>query len=335
VVAIDPATGAIIAMASYPTFNPTLYTTHDSARLTKIDAMVRHAPGNPLLNRAISETYPPGSTFKIVTSSTAFGTGAVSDVTTTIPAPTNYQLPGSSRVLINDNNSSCANGRPPIIIAFTLSCNTAFGKLGAKVGGPALHKYADLYGFNNPSLTIPLPVVESHYPLLTDPALTALSAIGQYNDTVTPLQEAMLAATIANRGTLMRPYLVSKIIGPDLQVIQQTQPTAMQQQVLTPADAYKVRQMMLSVTQNPSGTAYATANQQVAGGLLIAGKTGTAQNGVNNTGLNDAVFTCFGPVAAGQVPPIAVAVIVQGGGFGAAAAAPIAVQVIRAYERQR
>ena len=135
-----------------------------------------------------------------------------------------------------------------------------------------------------------------------------------------------MAGAIANSGTLMTPYLVQQVQAPDLTTIQNASPSALAHPVSAQVAGY-VRQMMVGVTNNPAGTAYATANQQVAG-VLIAGKTGTAQNGVNNTGLNDAVFTCFAPAYS---PRIAVGVIVKGGGFGADAAAPIALQIIRAY----
>jgi penicillin-binding protein A len=326
-VAIDPKTGAILALASFPTFNPNRYTTSSSAQLAKVDARYRHDPSNPLLNRAINDTFPPGSTFKIVTSSTAFSTGKVANTSTVIPAPQFFPLPGSHTVLINDDDETCGNGKPPIIFAFTLSCNTAFGKLGVAVGGAALHKYADLFGFNNPDLSIPLPVSPSNYPLLTDPAQTALSAVGQFDDTVTPLQEAMMAAAVANGGIMMRPYLVADVQAPDLSVVQRAQPAALGQ-VISPQVATYLQTMMLSVTQNPAGTAYLTAGPP-ATSIQIAGKTGTAENGtVNNTNLDDAVFTCFAPYAS---PRIAVGVIVQGGGYGAAAAAPIALAIIRAY----
>jgi peptidoglycan glycosyltransferase len=325
-VAIDPRTGAILALASYPTFDPNKYAIQDTKRVGKIDLSYRKDSSQPLLNRAINDTFPPGSTFKIVTSSTAFGTGKVANQNGSIPAPQFYHLPGSSSVLTNDGNAPCGNGNPPIIYAFTLSCNTAFGKLGATLGSSKLHSFADLYGFNNPSLTIPLPVTPSNYPLLSDPAQTALSAIGQFNDTVTPLQEAMMAAAVANHGTLMRPYLVQQVRAPDQEVVLNAQPTVLGQ-VISPQVASYLTAMMESVTHNPAGTAYATAGPQATGGIDIAGKTGTAQNGVNNSNLDDAVFTCFSP---STNPDIAVAVIVKGGGFGADAAAPIAVKIIKA-----
>lgn len=325
-VAMDPKTGAILALASYPTFDPNVYTTLDSAQLAKVDAGLRNDPAQPLLNRALNETFPPGSTFKIVTSSAAFGTGKVADQNATIPAQQFYHLPGSTSVLTNDNNSPCGDGNPQIILAFTLSCNTAFGQLGVTVGPSGLHSYADAYGFNNPNLTIPLPVSASNYPRLADPAYTALSAIGQYSDTVTPLQEAMLAATVANGGTLMHPYLVSRIQAPDLQMVYNAQPQAIGSPV-SPQIAGYLTAMMRNVTQDPNGTAYQTAGPP-ATSIVIAAKTGTAQNGVNNANTDDAVFTCFAPA---DNPRIVVGVIVKGGGFGADGAAPIALKVIQAY----
>jgi peptidoglycan glycosyltransferase len=129
---------------------------------------------------------------------------------------------------------------------------------------------------------------------------------------------------VANNGTLMKPYLVQKITAPDLTPIfaatANTFSTA-----LTPAAASQVKQMMISVVQSPVGTAHATA---FLPNIEIAGKTGTAQNGVNNSGLDDAVFTGFAPA---NNPQIAVGVVVKGGGFGADAAAPIAVKIIEAY----
>jgi peptidoglycan glycosyltransferase len=116
------------------------------------------------------------------------------------------------------------------------------------------------------------------------------------------------------------------VIAPDGSTVQNASPTELSQAV-EPSVASQIQAMMEQVTQNPAGTAYATANPSVAG-VQIAGKTGTAQNGINNSGLDDAVFTCFAPASN---PQIAVGVIVKGGGFGADAAAPIAVKVIRAY----
>jgi peptidoglycan glycosyltransferase len=330
-VAIQPSTGAILALASYPTFDPNVLTTFDGPQFNKIDQQLLRDPGQPLLNRAIQETYPPGSSFKIVTSSAALSTGKVASPGTLVPAPPTLLLPNGNH-LINDAGEICGDGHPPLIQAFWQSCNTAFGSLGIRLTAPVLRSYSSQFGMNRP-LSIPLPVVPSVLPEVSgwkDPSLTAFSAIGQFNDAVSPLQEAMFSAAIANHGTLMHPYLVQQVVGPGLSVIQRAQPGTLSQAV-SPTVAGYVESMMYEVTHNAAGTAYATAGPQATGGITIDGKTGTAQNGINNGNLNDAVFTCFVPGANGQPSPIAVGVIVHGGGFGADAAAPIAVQVIKAY----
>ena len=331
-VAIDPKTGAILALASYPTFNPNRYATFDSARLKRIDNRYLNDPRQPLLNRAINQTFPPGSTFKVVTSSTAFSTGNYNPQTR-VYAPTNLKLPGTTKELINFDNLPCddgsnptGNGKVPLIYAFTVSCNTVFGNLGMQLGDNAIRQQAVKFGMNDSNLRIPLPVSPSRYPPIpgNDHALTAYSAIGQYNDQVTPLQEAMFSAAIANNGTLMTPYMVQKVTAPDLTPLQSAQPTPLGQAV-SPSVAANVSQMMVNVVKQPYGTAHNTA---FLPNIAIAAKTGTAQNGANNTGLDDAVFTCFAPVSN---PQIAVGVIVKGGGLGADASAPIAVKIIQAY----
>ncbi|MGI8449036.1 MAG: penicillin-binding transpeptidase domain-containing protein [Streptosporangiaceae bacterium] len=336
VVAINPQTGAILAMASYPSFNPGLLATLDGKKLIANDKRLLADPAHPLIDNAISTTFPPGSTFKIVTSSTAFVTGKVASENSPVFAPTKLTLPGTSTQLINDNGSACnnggnpsGNGKVPLIYAFTVSCNTVFGALGEKLSGSALRAEATKYSFNNPNLTVApgMQAATSNLPLYTDPAQRAGGAIGQESDTVTPLQEAMLSATVANNGTLMKPYLVQKVTAPDLSTIQTTTPSTLGTP-LTPAQAQHLQAMMTSVVQSPVGTAHLTAGTQATGGITIAGKTGTAQNGINNSGLDDAVFTCYAPTAN---PQIAVGVVVKGGGFGADAAAPVAVKIIEAY----
>jgi cell division protein FtsI/penicillin-binding protein 2 len=322
VVAIQPRTGAILAMASYPSFNPDKLAVLDGTQLKKNDNRLLRDPGQPLLNRAINASFPPGSTFKIVTSSTAFNHGYSPN--TSVYAPTDLKLPNTSKVLINFDNEPCGSGRVPVIYAFTVSCNTVFGNIGMKLGGAALRRQAGKFGMNDPNLRIPMQVSQSNYPPVSDPALTAYSAIGQYNDTVTPLQEAMFSAAIANGGTLMKPYLVSKVTAPDLTSLEAATPAVLSQAV-SPDVAAKVTSMMVDVVKQPYGTAHATA---YIPGLQIAAKTGTAQNGINNTGLDDAVFTGFAPAAN---PQIAVGVVVKGGGLGADRAAPVAVEIIKAY----
>jgi peptidoglycan glycosyltransferase len=327
VVALDPQTGAILAMASYPSYDPNLLATHDGGKLNAADKALLEQAGNPLLNRAINFTWPPGSTFKIVTSSAYLTKNPGSTPQTSVNSPTQLKLPQTTHILTNNDGEVCGDGsgQAPLITAFAQSCDTTFGSLGMTLTGPTLNDFATLFGMNSRSLKIPMPVTRSNYVIPPSQALTAFSAIGQYDDTVTPLQEAMFAAAIANGGKLMTPYLVKQVTASDLSTVQTTAPTQLSQPV-SPAVAAEVGQMMLAAVQDPNGTANAFNSGVV--GFTMAGKTGTAQNGVNNSGLNDAVFTCYAPY---DNPQIAVGVIIQGGGYGATAAAPIAVQVIKAY----
>jgi peptidoglycan glycosyltransferase len=328
VVALNPQTGAVLAMASYPSFDPNQLATLNGTELKKNDDRLLTNPNQPLLNRAINVTFPPGSSFKVVTSSTAMTNKGINQ-NTEVYAPTQLKLPGVTQPLINFDGEACGDGsgRVPLIQAFLQSCNTVFGNLGLHLTAQQLQRQANLFGFNNPKLTIPLAVTQSNFPLYPDPAQRAGAAIGQESDTVTPLQEAMVSSAIADHGTLMRPYMVDKVTAPDLSTLTTTQPTVLSHPV-TPAIATNVTDMMIQVTQNPQGTAHLSAGTQAAGGIVIAAKTGTAQNGINNSGLDDAVFTCFAPASN---PKIAVGVVVKGGGQGADAAAPIAVAIIRAY----
>jgi penicillin-binding protein A len=330
VVALNPSTGAILAMASYPSYDPNLLATHDGTQLNKNDhALLTQSP-SPLINNATQTTLPPGSTFKIVTSSAFFTKSAANNPSTLVDSPQVLSLPQTTNQLHNDGGEVCgsagATGKTTILWAFSQSCDTTFGNLGMDLGGGALKSMADLYGMNA-NLNIPgVTVSPSQYVVPPSLALTAYSAIGQFDDTVTPLQEAMFAASIANNGTLMKPYLIQQVTASDLTVLNSTAPSVLSQPVSSTV-ASEVKQMMIAVVQQPQGTAFAynTANE----GIEIAGKTGTAQNQLNGVSPNpDAVFTAFAPAVN---PKIAVGVIVQGGGYGAAAAAPIAVAVIKAY----
>jgi peptidoglycan glycosyltransferase len=327
VVALNPQTGAILAMASYPSYDPNVLATHSGDKLNAADKALLEQAGNPLLNRAINFTWPPGSTFKIVTSSAYLAQNPSSTPQTNVDSPTQLKLPQTTHVLTNNNGEVCGNGsgQAPLITAFAQSCDTTFGSIGMNLKAPALNNFAGLFGMNSTKLRIPMPVTQSNYVIPPSQALTAFSAIGQYSDTVTPLQEAMFAAGIANGGKLMTPYLVKQVTASDLSTVQTTSPTELSQAV-SPTVATDLGQMMLAVVQESDGTA--NAFNTAAVGFTMAGKTGTAQNGVNNTNLNDAVFTCYAPY---DNPQIAVGVIIQGGGYGATAAAPIAVQVIKAY----
>jgi peptidoglycan glycosyltransferase len=327
VVALNPSTGAILAMASYPSYNPTALATHDTPTLNKADSALNAEDPSPLLNNATQTTLPPGSSFKIVTTSAWYTQDPSRNPSTLVASPQPLVLPNGN-TLSNDAGEQCGtgSGQTAVSYAFAQSCNTPFAKIGEQLGGTTIKSMADLYGLNT-ALDIPgVSTAESNFTAESDPSFTAYDAIGQHDTTVTPLQEAMFAATVADGGTLMKPYLIQQVTASDLSVVQQTQAQKLSQPISATVDGYE-KQMMEDVVQQPEGTGYGfNANNE--GGLVIAGKTGTAQNGVNSSSSPDAVFTAFAPASN---PKIAVGVMIEGGGYGAAAAAPIAVAVIQAY----
>lgn len=330
VVAMDPKTGAILALASYPSYDPNKVSLPSTTKpINKYIDQLQSERYDPLVNHATESSFPPGSTFKIVTSSAWFTQSAGNTPNSMVSSPTTLTLPGTNHVLHNDQGEVCGNGSgtTTLIQAFTQSCDTTFAKLGEDLGTGPLNSMAGNFGFNNSNQTLSgIPVAASQYTQTASLPLTAMSAIGQFSDTVTALQEAMISSAIANGGKLMKPYLVQQVQAQDLSTVQQTSPSVLSQAV-SGSVASNVQTMMESVVNSPSGTANSVAGIHSLG-VQIAGKTGTAENGQNSTGLNDAVFTCY---TVGGNRPIAVGVIVQGGGYGAAAAAPIAVQVIKAY----
>lgn len=322
VVALDPSTGAILAMVSSPSFDPSVLSSHDPGEIRANYARLSAAPDDPLLNRAISRTYPPGSTFKVVTAAAALSSGDY-DPQTRIPSPTQLPLPLTTRVLRNFGGGSCGGATSTLADALRISCNTAFGALGLRVGADRLREQAEAFGVNT-TYRIPLAVARSVFPASVDRPQTALSAIGQYEVRLTPLQAAMIAAGVANRGSVMKPYLVAEVQGPDLAVLGRTQPQVLSRAV-SPAVAEQLTAMMRLVVERGTGTA-----AQVPG-VSVAGKTGTAQHGEGAP--PHAWFLGFAPV---EAPQVAVAVLVEGGGSvgseatGGRVAAPIARDVIAA-----
>jgi peptidoglycan glycosyltransferase len=327
VVALNPSTGAILAMASYPSFDPNQLAVQNTTTLNKVDTQLTEQDPSPLLNNATQTTLPPGSTFKIVTTSAWYNQDSTRNPQLAVSSPQPLTLPNGN-TLSNDDGEICGTGSPttPVITAFAQSCNTPFAKIGEQLGGPTIKSMATAYGLNNPNaLSIPgVSVAASNFTSESDPSFTAYDAIGQHDTTVTPLQEAMFAETVANNGVEMKPYLIQQVQASDLSVVDQTSPSELGQPISTTIAGYE-KQMMTAVVQDSDGTGYAfNANNE--GGIVIAGKTGTAQNGVSAQ--PDAVFTAFAPATN---PKIAVGVMIEGGGYGAAAAAPIAVAVIQAY----
>lgn len=330
VVALDPTTGAILALVSKPSYDPNVLAVHSTKQVTEAYAALDADPGEPLQNRAIAgDTYPPGSVFKLVTTAAALENGLTPE--TVLDAPTVLQLPDTTATLQNFGGERCSSsGQVSIADALRVSCNTAFANLGMQLGEDALRAQAEAFGFGK-DLSIPLKVTPSVFAAEPDgralsKASLAQSAIGQYSDRVTPLQVAMVAATIANGGTQMTPYLVQTVRDANLSVIDQAEPTPLATPI-SPATASAIRDMMISVVQRGTGTA-----AQIDG-VTVAGKTGTAQHGADASEPPHAWFTAFAPAESARV---AVAVVVEDGGSlgdeatGGRVAAPIAKAVIEA-----
>ncbi|GCE75268.1 peptidoglycan D,D-transpeptidase FtsI family protein [Cellulomonas biazotea] len=323
VVALEPSTGKILALVSTPGFDPNLLATHDTVAAGAAYQQLDQAPGNPLRSNATRETYPPGSTFKLVTAAAALESGAYTPATT-LPAPVTLDLPQTTATIGNFGGGGCGSDPITLADALRVSCNTTFAQLGMDLGDDALRTQAERFGFNDPDLTIPMLVDESVFPADLDAPTTAQSAIGQRDVRATPLQMAMVSAAIANGGQLMKPYVVQTVRSADLHTIDETEPELMSTAV-SPGTAAALRDMMVGVVASGSGTA-----AQIPG-VQVAGKTGTAQTGDDQA--PHAWFTAFAPA---EAPRVAVAVIVEHGGSagneatGGRVAAPIAKAVIQA-----
>jgi penicillin-binding protein A len=325
VVALNPSTGAILAMASYPSYNPNQLAVQNTGTAGALIQRLSAENPSPLINNASQTTLPPGSTFKIVTSSAWYTQMTSRNPQQKVFSPQPLKLPNGNS-LNDDNDEACGDrtGQTPVITAFAQSCNTPFANIGIDLGGPLINATAEKYGFNTAADIPGVTTSASQFVAEADPSLTAFDAIGQHDTTETPLQEAMIAATVANGGVLMKPYLIGQVTASDLSVVAQTQPQQLGQPISATVAGYE-KQMMIAVVQDSDGTGF-QYNQGALNGLEIAGKTGTAETGVSSQ--PDAVFTAFAPA---DNPKIAVGVMIEGGGYGAAAAEPIAVAVIKAY----
>ena len=328
VVALEPTTGKILAMVSSPSYDPNKLASHDGAVQTSTWDQLRDDPNAPLVNRAIAETYPPGSTFKVITTAAALQSGSTPD--TQLTSAARIPLPDSTATLENYGGTACGGGPTASLReAFARSCNTAFVELGLDTGADKLKAAAQAFGLDSPTAPIPLQVAESTVGPISDGAALGMSSIGQRDVAVTPLQNAMVAATIANDGVTMAPYLVDTLKGPDLSNIATTAP-AEQRRAVSPQVAATLTDLMVGAEQ-------VTQQKGAIAGVQIASKTGTAEHGTDprNTPPH-AWYIAFAPA---QAPKVAVAVLVENGGdrlsaTGGAVAAPIGRATIAAALRE-
>lgn len=330
VVAIDPRTGEIRAMWDLPSYDPEPLASHDSDEQRRYRRSLRpNSPESPLISLSTSARYPPGSTFKVVVTAAALENGF--RPSSTFPDPQALDLPQTEETLQNFSKTSCqGGGRIDLFTALEISCDTTYGILGLR-RHDAILETAEEFGFNN-LLPVDVGSVVSVFPQIPDESanLRAFAGIGQGDVAATPLQMALVAAGVANDGRVPRPHLAKEIIDPNAGIEERFTPETIGQP-MSPQTARELTEMMVAVVESGTGTA---AQME---GVQVAGKTGTAQTGVEG----EAPHTWFIAFAPANDPKLAVAVIVENGGSfgseatGGAVAAPIARAVLEADRRIR
>lgn len=312
VVAIEPKTGRILAMVSLPSYDPNDLATHDfdasSEAYQRLDADERE----PLVNRAIQTRLFPGSTFKVVTAAAAIENDLYSS-DDDVPAGATWQTPGTtgaSNVIDNEGRYQCSPQEVSFVTAMAFSCNTAFAKMAVELGPEKMREQAEAFGFNSDYLNDLSPQAQSVYPTSVEgpdgervelnDAQTAQTGFGQFEVQSTPLQMAMVVSALANRGTLMRPYLVDEVQNAEYETIETTEPDEIRDAV-SPTTADQVTDLMVETVNN------GTATPAQIPGVSVAGKTGTAQRGVEG----QPPYGWFVSFAPAEDAEVAVAVMIQ------------------------
>lgn len=302
VVALDPRDGRILALWSYPSFDPNALAGHDQRDVQAARQLLAADPDKPMLARSFRERFFPGSTFKVVTAATAIATGTATPASPRYPVLRQLDLPQTDKDLRNFGGGACGGD---LTNALRVSCNTVFGQLGLDLGGEKLSAGAEAFGFNSkPPLDLPA-VATSNFP---DPSVfernkpaLAYSAIGQFDVAASPLQMALVAAAIANGGTIMKPHVMAEVRDDNGEVVRRYEPEKWRDAV-DPTVAAQVRDMMVQVMNNGS------ARSAALPGVQVAAKTGTAQLGTTPPS-SHAWMIAFAPA---EAPRVAVAVLVQG-----------------------
>ncbi|MFE4328410.1 peptidoglycan D,D-transpeptidase FtsI family protein [Streptomyces sp. NPDC056831] len=323
-VAIDPKTGQILGMVSTPSYDPSTIsgTTDGNAWKKLLDDKSK-----PMVNRALRQPLAPGSTFKLVVAAAALENGLYGSVDERTDSPNPYTLPGTSTVLKNENASApCENAT--LRTALQYSCNNVFAKVAADLGQDKMRAMAEKFGFNTEKLDVPVRASKSIYPSGMDKPQTALTGIGQFEVTATPLQIAMVSATLANGGELAAPHMVSEVTDSKGNTLEDFA-DGDTKRVVSQSTAEQLRSAMVTVVEEGTGT-----NARI-GGAEVGGKTGTAQNGVGNSNTPYAWFTSYAKDnSSGK--EVAVAVVVEDSGAaraevsGNGLAAPIAQKMMKA-----
>jgi peptidoglycan glycosyltransferase len=323
VAALDPETGAILAMVSTPSYNPNFVARHNIKQAERAIDRINDAEDDRALNRATQDIWPPGSTFKLVVAAAALSNGYTPQ--STVQGGTSFDLPQSTDTIQNEGGSDCGGEEITLTQALAVSCNVSFADLGLKLGADTLQEQAEAFGFNDDDYLDELPLAASVFPDDLNEPNTALSSIGQYEVASTPLQMAMVTAGIANGGAVMKPYVVESVRSPDLDVLDEADQTVLSQAV-SDSVADDLTQMMVEVVEE------GTADEVQIEGTSVAGKTGTANSADERNPY--AWMVSFAPA---DDPQVAVAVFIESAPgiarediSGGGVAGPIAKQVMEA-----
>ncbi|MCH0539593.1 penicillin-binding protein 2 [Streptomyces sp. MUM 203J] len=281
-VALDPATGRILGVVSTPSYDPSVIAGAGSGEAWK---KLEADPDKPLVNRAIRQPVAPGSTFKLVVAAAALEDGLYGSVDEATDSPQPYTMPGTTRVLENENPSApCRNAS--IRTALRYSCNNVFGKMAVDLGQDRVRAMAERFGFNDEQQDMPVRAYESVYPAGMDEAQTALSGIGQFDVTATPFQMALVSSALAHDGLLASPHLVEKVVDADGDTLE-SYGDGDTRRIVSASTARQLRSAMVTVVEDGTGS-----NARIDG-AEVGGKTGTAQRGVDNSEKPYAWFTSY------------------------------------------
>jgi len=320
VVALDPRTGAVLTMASSPGYDP-----NRLGQAGVFRALNSAGSGAPLLDRSTQSSYAPGSTFKVLTAAAAIDSGRY-----TPDSVINGDSPKTISGVPMRNDLGHSYGDVTLTTAMTYSINTVFGQIGEALGKRTMADYMRRFGFyRRPPLDYPADEMLASgerlngklLPVTSDRVDVGRMAIGQDKLAVTPMQMAMVVATVANGGRLMAPHLTDRVVDPDGRTVDRVEPRVYGTPISS-TTAAQVNQMMRTVVESGTGTAVQLP------GIQVAGKTGTAEIGTLGANLTQPSFVAFAPADA---PRVAIAVTVERsqGGFGGTVAAPIARAVLQ------
>ena len=326
VVALDPRSGEILAMVSFPSYDPNLLANHDTELAAEAMRILDASPEKPRLARSYQERFFPGSTYKVVTGTAGILHGGVTADEPVYPVTNSYTPPGTTRPIRNFGGASCGGALFQIL---RVSCNTAFAQMGVDTGPDPMVEVSEDFGFNK---DVPIDLTDparSNFPTNFEQNLPALaqSSIGQNDVAATPLQMAMVAAAVANGGDVMVPHVLRDVSDPDGNVVDSYDPDVWTTAMDEPT-ASLMGDAMRGVVDS------GTATRLDVPGFDVGGKTGTAQLGTEPARSHAWVIGFAGPE--GEAPTIAIAVIVEGQEgaseqTGGRVAAPIAQAVLAAY----